>query len=542
MSKWFFGQILLVTIFTALLANTQLPLKVVDFWAPYMEKIEQHRGAGVITLLADELNAVPFDEQATLLAQLQLEFGYVITLKTLADVKLTVPQLETVKTGGIVFEQQNLQLIKQLQNSHQLIVIENMEASAAHITSAISMGISSSITLIRDLLARTDESKWQPLIAKIRAFDGVPVSISVTANLPLSASEKAILSRDKIFYKENQASADFLFPAEFIYANIDASDKSIVVGPISPAITALIDKATQVSYIATVFIMLLPLLAWIIPTWRSSGALHRVSQSFAKDDLRGRVKLIFCSNLNTTAKLFNSMAGKLEQLLNRNKFLASAISHDLRTPISAMEFSLALLSSSTDHQNRRRHLDQIQANLEALNNMREQLHIYAEFDRQEIKLNCQLHKLGFWLSQYLADHWQNNKVSLSISTDVSQTCCAIDSDYFARAIDNLLSNGLRYAKTLLHITITRDQHQCFISVENDGEAIPWADRQEIFEPFVRLDQSRTKNNEGSGLGLAIVQQIMHWHTGDVQVEDSELGGAKFIIQLPIAQDNSEQPR
>lgn len=533
MSKWFFGQIVLVTILAALLGNTQLLPKLLDIWTPYMEKIERHRGAGVITMLADELNLVAADKQATLLGQLQTEFGYVIRLKKLAAVKLSTGKLAKVHSGEVVFDRGSLQLIKLLEDGHNVIVIENMELPAAHINSGLSLGITRSIALLKDLLASTDESLWQALITRVATVEGVPVAINATVSLALSDSEKAMLHRAGILYIHSRESTDFLFPAEFIYSSITGSDKSIVIGPITPTITQIISNVQWITYSSTIFIMLLPLLGWIIPTWRSSGALQKVSQNFAKDDLYGRVKLIFCSNLNTTAKLFNRMADRLEYLLNRNKLLASAISHDLRTPISAMEFSLELLSSSDDLHSRRRHLDQIKTNLQSLSNMREELQLYAEFDRREIKLNRQLHPLHLWLSKHLAENWQDNRVSLSVSADALQVCCALDSAYLARAVDNLLSNGLRYAKTVLQITVTKDDRQCFISIENDGERISLANRLEVFEPFVRLDESRTKNSEGSGLGLSIVQQIMQWHAGSVRVEDSELGGAKFILSLPV---------
>lgn len=533
MSKWFFGQIVLVTILAALLGNTQLLPKLLDIWTPYMEKIERHRGAGVITMLADELNLVAADKQATLLGQLQTEFGYVIRLKKLAAVKLSTGKLAKVHSGEVVFDRGSLQLIKLLEDGHNVIVIENMELPAAHINSGLSLGITRSIALLKDLLASTDESLWQALITRVATVEGVPVAINATLSLALSDSEKAMLHRAGILYIHSRESTDFLFPAEFIYSSITGSDKSIVIGPITPTITQIISNVQWITYSSTIFIMLLPLLGWIIPTWRSSGALQKVSQNFAKDDLYGRVKLIFCSNLNTTAKLFNRMADRLEYLLNRNKLLASAISHDLRTPISAMEFSLELLSSSDDLHSRRRHLDQIKTNLQSLSNMREELQLYAEFDRREIKLNRQLHPLHLWLSKHLAENWQDNRVSLSVSADALQVCCALDSAYLARAVDNLLSNGLRYAKTVLQITVTKDDRQCFISIENDGERISLANRLEVFEPFVRLDESRTKNSEGSGLGLSIVQQIMQWHAGSVRVEDSELGGAKFILSLPV---------
>ena len=479
------------------------------------------------------MNLVAADNQATLLGQLQTEFGYVIRLKKLAAVKLSAGKLAKVHSGEVVFDRGSLQLIKLLEDGHNVIVIENMELPAAHINSGLSLGITRSIALLKDLLASTDESLWQALITRVATVEGVPVAINATLSLALSDSEKAILHRAGILYIHSRESTDFLFPAEFIYSSITGSDKSIVIGPITPTITQIISNVQWITYSSTIFIMLLPLLGWIIPTWRSSGALQKVSQNFAKDDLYGRVKLIFCSNLNTTAKLFNRMADRLEYLLNRNKLLASAISHDLRTPISAMEFSLELLSSSDDLHSRRRHLDQIKTNLQSLSNMREELQLYAEFDRREIKLNRQLHPLHLWLSKHIAENWQDNRVSLSVSADALQVCCTLDSAYLARAVDNLLSNGLRYAKTMLQITVTKDDRQCFISIENDGERISLANRLEVFEPFVRLDESRTKNSEGSGLGLSIVQQIMQWHAGSVRVEDSELGGAKFILSLPV---------
>jgi two-component system sensor histidine kinase RstB len=79
-------------------------------------------------------------------------------------------------------------------------------------------------------------------------------------------------------------------------------------------------------------------------------------------------------------------------------------------------------------------------------------------------------------------------------------------------------------------------NQAWVRVEDDGPGIPVKDRARIFEPFSRLDDSRTRSSGGYGLGLSIVQRIAFWHGGDVEVGESpSLGGASFTFHWPVRQ-------
>lgn len=82
------------------------------------------------------------------------------------------------------------------------------------------------------------------------------------------------------------------------------------------------------------------------------------------------------------------------------------------------------------------------------------------------------------------------------------------------------------------ISTTSENGVAIVRVDDDGAGVPEADRQRIFERFVRLDEARARDDGGSGLGLAIVAQIARAHGGTVRVEDSPLGGARFTIELP----------
>jgi signal transduction histidine kinase len=91
---------------------------------------------------------------------------------------------------------------------------------------------------------------------------------------------------------------------------------------------------------------------------------------------------------------------------------------------------------------------------------------------------------------------------------------------------------LCYTNHQVQIIVERNEDECCIHVDDDGPGIPPADRQRVFEPFVRLDASRSRMSGGYGLGLAIVSRILEWHDGRIAVTDSQLGGARFSVCWP----------
>ncbi|EPJ45011.1 MAG: hypothetical protein OFPI_38400 [Osedax symbiont Rs2] len=535
MTRWFFLQLFLVALLVGFLNQFSILQNNFGLWYPYMQKIEQHRGAGTIALLADELNAVAISDRAQLLAELQTDFGYFLALKSLQSLELDEPQLSILSRGEALFDHQQFAMYKLLDDSFTVLVVENMEIAAKHIDTQYGAMIEGSIDILKELLLNTPAQQWPELIATISSAQGVPVALQPIQSLKLTLEHKAMLQRQQLVVVENEQSIEHELPANYLYSKVPNSEQVIVMGPIMPTIISIHNQLYTLSYGLIVLFLTVPLMLWIIPTWLSSRGLRLASARFAANDLGARVKLIFASNLNDTAKLFNTMAERLEYLLNRNKLLTVAISHDLRTPIAAMEFSLEMLSSCDTVQARDKQLARIAANLQSLQKMHAELQIYAEFDKNEIELKKQTTAVQPWLGQLISGYVTDKTLSSNFAADVLQLQCDIDSDYMTRALDNLLSNGLRHAKSLIHVTLMAEGGQCLIKVENDGFPIADTDKIRIFDPFVRLDESRSADTEGSGLGLAIVQQILYWHHGSVHVEDSELGGAMFIICLPLSQ-------
>ena len=101
-------------------------------------------------------------------------------------------------------------------------------------------------------------------------------------------------------------------------------------------------------------------------------------------------------------------------------------------------------------------------------------------------------------------------------------------------VRNLADNAARHARSAVAFGVAERDGQVLLTVDDDGAGVPPGERERIFERFVRLDEARARDAGGSGLGLAIVRAIAEAEGGSVRVEDSPLGGARFVVALPAA--------
>ncbi|MGH8890486.1 MAG: ATP-binding protein, partial [Acidothermaceae bacterium] len=101
-----------------------------------------------------------------------------------------------------------------------------------------------------------------------------------------------------------------------------------------------------------------------------------------------------------------------------------------------------------------------------------------------------------------------------------------------RMLDNLVVNARRYANGRVDVAAHRDGADVVITVDDDGPGIPSGDRERVFERWLRLDDSRGRDDGGAGLGLAIVRSIAQAHGGDAELDTSQLGGLRAVVRLP----------
>ena len=107
-------------------------------------------------------------------------------------------------------------------------------------------------------------------------------------------------------------------------------------------------------------------------------------------------------------------------------------------------------------------------------------------------------------------------------------------DQLGRVVRNLVDNAARHAQSRVGISLATDHGVVALTVDDDGPGIPEGDRDRVFERFTRLDDGRARDAGGLGLGLSMVKAIVEQHDGTVAVEESPLGGARLLVQLPAA--------
>ena len=104
-----------------------------------------------------------------------------------------------------------------------------------------------------------------------------------------------------------------------------------------------------------------------------------------------------------------------------------------------------------------------------------------------------------------------------------------------RAIGNLLDNAVRHATATVHVRVGVDDGSVSVVVEDDGNGIPAADAELVFERFARLDAARSADDGGAGLGLSIARDIVERHGGTLDVDTSVERGARLVLTLPSAE-------
>jgi len=311
---------------------------------------------------------------------------------------------------------------------------------------------------------------------------------------------------------------------QHIYAYIERNKQTYRVGPFigSDGNSLLKQSILLLSYLFLAGFIAL----WLRPLWRDLQHLQHASIAFTKGPTPPTIPINSSSSIAPVLHKFNEMTTRISQLMDEQKQLTNAVSHEIRTPLSRLKFSFALLDKQTVSQ-----LSSMRQDVDELERLVDEMLNYGRMDSHReniVFMDVNLEQLAHNLIEKLSRH-QTITIEIDITPNFVWHC---DGHLIERAIQNYVTNALRYAKSLVRLTITTNHETLIICVEDDGDGINEYDQQQVFNAFTRLDKSRNKDNGGFGLGLAIVKRIAQWHQGSCNVEYSDLGGAKFSLILP----------
>lgn len=269
--------------------------------------------------------------------------------------------------------------------------------------------------------------------------------------------------------------------------------------------------------------------------------IENVVARIARGELDARVKTDQVSIVDRLGEAFNSMAEHIQRLVNVQREMIHAVSHELRTPVARIRFGVQMIEDCPGEEALHKQLTGIDADIQELDELIDEILTYARLEQGGPILAFQQANVSDIVNQVVREQ-QSIRPQLKIhaayregSLDWAES--EFEERYIHRAIQNLVGNATRYAKSEVLVNCSFDRETCRVDVEDDGAGIPEADWDRVFTAFARLDDSRTRKSGGYGLGLSIVRRILFWHGGQAFAgRSSTLGGARFSLVWPRKQE------
>ncbi|BAV10618.1 sensor histidine kinase BfmS [Moraxella osloensis] len=391
------------------------------------------------------------------------------------------------------------------------------------------------VLLLDDLSYYRTLAEKQQRLQQIQKFFPFKLTLQSVNKLQLDTDQKARLYRKDIviMFRDNtsveNSSIRVLAPTEL-------QDTVVDLGPIPLFNWFPLNLIISITLIS-MFLISLGVYALIFPLERKLQLIQSGITKVREGKLNTKVKVVGEDEIAHLAATFNSMTEHIRRLIESQRELTRAVSHELRTPVARIRFAVDMLADTDDYEDRMSQRDYIDQDIESLNGLIDEILTYAKLEEGSPKMDWEDVDLQELVSQIARETNALGKpVTVKVGKVQKGAFAQADRRYLHRVLQNLAGNATRYAESTIIISAGLEKNEAFISVEDDGQGIPEKDREKVFIPFARLDDSRTRASGGYGLGLSIVSRIAFWFNGRMSVDESPtLGGARFIMKWPKSQ-------
>ena len=290
--------------------------------------------------------------------------------------------------------------------------------------------------------------------------------------------------------------------------------------------TALPQGAPSVSWqfiisMALMVVIVLAVSVWAVrrvtaPLGLLSAAADRLGRDVTSEPLTeaGTVEM------QRAARAFNRMQERLRRLIESRTQMLAALSHDLRTPLTLLRLRTEEVADA----------DERDKMLNTIGQMDEMIGSTLAFARDEVRAEPRRRvDIAALLASVVDDMADAGlPVTMTPAAALIQNC---QPGALKRAITNLLDNAVKYGARARAAIATSDK-AIEITIDDDGPGIPEAELPRVFQPFYRVEDSRSRDTGGSGLGLAIAQSIVQAHGGELTLANRVGGGLRASIKLP----------
>ncbi len=285
------------------------------------------------------------------------------------------------------------------------------------------------------------------------------------------------------------------------------------------------DIKTLLARIAVIFICSIIFFRWLLkPIHRLSKGLERVSRGEIGYELSNERP----DELGDMSRQFNRMSRQIRQMMQSRKQLLQDVSHELRSPLARMRLSLAVMPDSQEK-------NEVESDIAEMNAMLARLLESFRLDSADINLNVVPTDI-MELVRGIAQQMKRRRPGIRIVSSLEKPIVRIDLEEFKIVINNLLDNALKYSgsePTPVEVQVEKNRYTLRIRIRDRGPGIPADDIPHLFEPFYRVDKSRSSKIDGHGLGLSICKKIVDAHQGSISVNSTGGQGTEVLVELPI---------
>lgn len=258
-----------------------------------------------------------------------------------------------------------------------------------------------------------------------------------------------------------------------------------------------------------------------VATIRSGGVGDRVPVPDSHDEIA------------RLAATMNEMLERLDTGQQVQRAFVSDASHELRSPLASLTVSLDVVGDSPSSERWAEARSVMVSEVARMTRLVDDLLLLAKADDFGLSVPPEDVDLDDIVDQEVRRLRAHRRSGVTAS--ITPVRVWGDRGRLAQVMRNLIENAAAAAQNTVHVGLEKVDGEAQITVEDDGIGIPREQRERVFERFVRLDASRSRDSGGSGLGLAIVREIVTSHGGTVTIGDAPAGGARILVRLPLVQ-------
>ena len=247
--------------------------------------------------------------------------------------------------------------------------------------------------------------------------------------------------------------------------------------------------------------------------------LAKAAEQFGKGQEVNNFKVSGALEVRQASLEFLKMKNRISRQIEQRSLMLAGVSHDLKTPLTRMKL---LLESIKDNKIKN------ELNLE-INQMNEMLVEYLDFAAiNESKDKSTINPIEAIINIKNDIHFTKHEINLEIINDEE---VFVNENIFSRSITNVLNNAIVQSDKII-IKADINKNLIKINIHDNGIGIPDSEKDNVFKPFYRVDQSRNQNVSNSGLGLATTKSLLNSINGKISLHDSYLGGLEVAIEIP----------